>query len=224
MLAETADDLLLLLRDELDDTVAPYLWSDRNLFAYLTEASDKLAEDTDGLYALVTVPVIAGTAVVPLPKHVLKIRSARLLSTGRAIFGSNTNAGTTIGDDYGRITASELFDSNAGTPRTYVGDYDPGAIRLVPIPDANDELELQCTVKLEFPVESGDDVPFQDTGDQRLLIHHMKASAYNKHDAETYDPQRSGMYARIYAAGAEERKTKLRNYRRPPGTVRMEYF
>lgn len=232
MFASTADELLLAFRQDVDDYAAyttandtACLWKDVEIYRYLTVACDALARDTLGLNKLVRLPYVANSPNVALPRYVLHINAARDLTQKRPLEMVNTAfSGLTNGDDYGRrLVASDAMFEGVGQPAYYVRDYDAKALRLVPIPQAAGEIELQCTVTIGSPMAAGAALPFLDSVDLQLLLENMKAQAYRKQDAETEDLTRATRASNLYTAGVKDRKSDVLNYRRSPGTVRMEY-
>lgn len=233
MLAVTSDDLNGLFRQEVADvivlTTAPVdddrLWKDAEVYSYMTEAADATARATLGLYKIVQLPIKTGIQSCTLPRYVLEIRNARTIANGRTLCQHNINTYATLGDDdYGQqIVGADSVFTVQGTPTQYMRDYDAKAIRLIPIPTADDTLELQCSVTLPAPLQAGISLPFSETPDQRLMLLKMKALAYAKHDVDTFDTARAEAFEAEFKAKAEIRKTELLNYRRKPGVVRMEW-
>lgn len=210
MLASTADELLTLFRLEVSDQAEPPLWSDVEFYAWATEGADLILDRAEVAYKTLRLPVTAGNPVVPLPAKALTIREARVVGTHHKLTAGNANT-------------TALFTGESGDPAYYVRDYESRALRLVPAPAANGELEIQCTVTLSAPLESGVPLPFASAQDQRLLLTFIKWHAYEKHDAETEDLVRANRYQSQFENGIEDRKARLRNQRRAPGTVRMEW-
>jgi hypothetical protein len=231
MLATTADELLAVFRDDVDDA-STYsadnddvcLWKDREIYRYMTAACDMLAKDTEALTKIVRLAYTEGVSIVTLPRYVLKIREAHDVTNNCGLDQLNANeAAGGDSSDYGRIsTFNPLFDTATGHVRHFIRDYEKKNLRLVPIPNADGVLEIQCTVTLQAPMVSGMPLPFEDTEDQLLLLEFMKYLAYRKQDVETEDLTRSAKAKKAYDDGVEERKTQLRTYRRTPGVVRME--
>lgn len=221
MLAGVADELLALIRVETDDVItdidgsdAVSLWKNAELYTYLTEACDALAKGTLGLTKVVTLGYVQGQQDVPLPRYVLHIRSARVTS-GPPLTMRNANQR----DDLGPF----MSDVHMGTPRTFVRDYERRALKLYPVPNAAGSLELQCQVTIGAPIQPGSMLPFDDTEDQRLLMEYVKFRMYSKPETDTEDPARARAAKDFFDAGVRARKQSLQNYRRAPGTVRMEY-
>lgn len=226
MLASTADELLLLFRHEVSDLAEPYLWSDYEAYAWMTEATDALLKQAGVQNKVLRLPFTSGNPLVKLPRKILHILAARVVSTNRALLAANTND-TAFGfnDDYGLRTAGHgaMFEGS-GHPASYVRDYETRALRLVPAPNFDGEIEIQCTTTLGAPLEDGIPLPTQDAEDQRLILHYTKWRAYAKHDAETEDLVRAREYERLWRTGVVDREVSLRNQRRAPGSVRMEWF
>lgn len=211
MLASTADELVALARLETGDEVAPYLWSDFEWYAWLTEACDALLKRADIAFKKYELSVAAGQAVVPLPSSLLHIREARF-NDGSLL---QRNANEALRD-------SEAFSAaNVSDPCVFVRDYEKRALRLVPAPNAAGLLTLQGTATIGAPMDSGMPLPTADAEDQRLLLHFMKWRAYSKHDAETEDLTRARENERLWRDGVLNREWSLRNQRRGAGGIKM---
>lgn len=223
MFATTADELMVVLRDELNDVAEPYLWSDALLYAHVTEAADTWAKRTHALYKIVVIAYLAEQVSINLPAYVLDIREARIVG-GHTLHPVNANSasgGAT--DDYGfRAYRASPFDEAPGRSACFLRDFDRKAIRLLPRPAEAGSVELQCTVTLAAALEAGSPLPSTDAEDLRLLLHGAKAQAFRKQDAETEDLVRARDHAREFENGLLAREQRLRNYRRTPGVVRME--
>jgi hypothetical protein len=224
MFATSADELLRFFRAEVGDAVAPYLWEDWEAYGYMTEGFDALLKEANVQTSVLHLPFVAGTPTVALPKSLLHIRTMRVVGGGEVTPASATARVSSRANDYGvPWPAGDAMFTGSGAPQFYVRDYERSALRLVPIPNAAGELELQGTVTLSLPLTDGAPLPTTDAEDLRLVLHYMKFLAYTKHEAETEDLIRSGHHERRFNDGAKERESRLRNYRRPPGVVRMEY-
>lgn len=201
------------------------LWKEAEVYSYMTEAIDEVARAVLGAYKTIQIPLLANVPAYKLPQYVLDIRFARTLIQGCEITQHNIDeyAGFKTWD-YGQplIGSTGIFTAT-GAPTQYMRDYDARSIRLIPIPNAADTLELQCTIGLAYQMQAGMPLLFTETPDQRLILTKMKALAYNKHDADTYDSKRSQMFADEFEARSKERAVELRRIRRAPGVVRMEW-
>jgi hypothetical protein len=233
VLAETADQLLAVFRREVKDNPSAWqtlgddtlcLWSDDEIYGYMTEACDALARDTKMLTDVVELDVVAGESEVALPVYILHIHGVRLVDAECDVTPANANQRRFArADDYG-IARVSMFDTATGTPSNYVRDYRANTLKLVPIPAENDTLELQCTVTIQDPMVSGEDLPFLEARDQRLLLSYMKWRAYEKHDAETEDLVRASKNEKDYKNGSADRELEFRNLtRNGPGLVQADY-
>lgn len=221
MFATDADDLVKFFRAETDDKAEPYLWEDFEVFGYMTEGFDALLKKAEVVYSVLTLPFTTGNAVVPLNAKVLHIRMARIVGGGEIVPQSMNHVDALV-SDYGlTYTGPNAMFEGSGTPSVYVRDYEKAALRLVPIPAADGAIEIQCTVNIGAAMEEGSALPTTDSEDLRLVLHYMKSLAYQKHDAETEDLTRARFHEDRFAAGVLARESKLRNFRRPPGVVRM---
>lgn len=233
MLAFTTDDLAKIFRAEVGDEITDTqgrdedrLWKQWEVFGYMTEAVNEVMSRTDSRQKVIELPVIKGQRDVRCPSYITHIRSITRVSDGYHVDQLNANALVFgIRDDYGFQARgySELTGTATGRADVFVRDFIPGFLRLVSIPAENDVLRVQCVVKLSVPLECGMPLPIADIEDQRLALEYMKARAYRKHDAETEDLVRATAAERWFEVKVEERKVQLRNYRRSPGAVRMEW-
>lgn len=232
MLASSTDGLAGVFRNEVDDKVTDQdggdfgcLWTNAEVYGYMTEACDAVATKTSTAYRTIRLPFEAEQSKISLPAYVLEIREAHYVERNTELEQLNANEPQFGGtDDYGiqRGRFAGLF-GQSGTPRAFVRDYDTRGIRLVPTPTVLGTIEIQCTVTIAAPLEAGMPFPFMDVKDQRLVLHYMKSLAYLKQDAETEDLTRASSFAALFRSGVEERAAQLRNNRRSPGTVRMNW-
>lgn len=232
MLATTSDELNALFRQEVDDVLqgtppsdVDRLWKETEVYSYMTEAADAVARAVLGKYKTYQIPLVANEQTYPLPPWVLDIRFAHTLTYGQALTPHNIDDYAGFKQwDYGLplVGSTGLFTAT-GVPVQYMRDYDARAIRLIPIPATADTLELQCTVGVAFPLQSGMPVPFTEIPDQRLMLIKMKELAYAKNDSDVRNDERSAMYRDDFKARAAERGVELRRIRRAPPTMRMEW-
>jgi len=232
MIAYFTDELATVFRGEVADILegvdanhpdSENLWKNVEIHQYQTEAADMLSKDVGGRYKILTFPLSIGVQLVPLPRSVLHIRQARLVTFGHTINPANADDRTTRWEnDYWEFLNSAFWTAR-GTPTVYVRDYNSSGLLLAPIPAQVDTLELQCAVTQGVPLGPGMPLPFLDTEDQRLMLHYMKYLAYMKHDADVLDLTRSTMFKKLFDDGAAIREVRLRSYRRRPGVVKTDW-
>lgn len=230
MLAQSTDQLATRFRSDVSDVVTDVggsdfgcLWTNEDVYSYMTEATALIAMRTASLYRTLPLPVVAGERTVSLPHYVREIRSARLVGSNTVVRQTNANT-PAFGphDGYGLWISGEMF-SGEGRPAYFIRDYDARHLRLVPAPVEADTLEVQCSVSVAMPLEAGMPMPLTDIEDQVLVLHYMKMRAYRKHDAETEDLVRAKEYERLYEVGVQNRASQLLNNRRAPGQVRINW-
>lgn len=203
-------ELLDLFRVEMTDTAKPYLWADEAVFSYMDTAQKNFCRWTDGIEdsttpAITQATIAAGDEWVTLDPRVLKIREVVNVATGRPFKLYNTE------------TAAEqgiYFRGLEGRVEAFVTGLTKGKLRAYPKPTEDTDIELRV---YRLPLES-----ITDVGDQTLEVdeqHHyhlltmMKALAYRRPDAETYDRAKADeceVQFRAYCAQARNEQTRVR--------------
>ena len=194
----TTAELLALFRRETRDDVAPYLWSDEDVYGYMSAAQEMFCRLTDGINdstsAIASVSVTAGEPVVTLDPSILRLRQVRLASTNRPLTLLNpedVELGGFGANDYGLSYRRGIDLTAAGTPQYLVIGMDDDQGRLVPIPTADDTLQLVVQRMPSGPIEDdSDDLEVPDRH-HRYLVLWMQHLAHNRQDAEAYDRGRS---------------------------------
>lgn len=201
-------ELLALFRREANDLASPPLWSDEEVYEYMTAAQEMFCRMTHGIRdsssELTKVAVVADDPLVVFDPKILRIRSARLESDGRELTLINPEdlSSGYLSDDYG-LAASRIDLTLSGIPKMLlVGDAEDTA-RLVHIPIDDDTLLLiverlpledllSPTKELEIPPQH-----------HRYLVQWMLHLAYMKQDAEAYNRGRSEEFAARFAQYCE---------------------
>lgn len=181
-------DLLRQFRLDMDDLEKPYLWSDEEVFEYMTDAQRMFCRFTEGIadsrtLSVCQLTIVANTEWYPLSPLIKKLRSAHRTDTGRPIEIVNPEKL----DQYGI-----RFDGNSSPIKALVVGLTDGFVRAAPVPS-----EPAVTVNLSvfrLPLKPLDD------NDQKLEIteeHHvhlvdwMRMRGYSKQDADTIDLKRA---------------------------------
>lgn len=182
----TLSDLMTLFRTETDDTVAPYLWSDDELIDFANDAQleacrrARLLVDSS-TSAITQIALSAGQALVALDPRVLFVRRARF--AGGLPLRRMTMQDMEAYDPY-------WLDTQDGTPRAFVPDYETGKIRLWPGPAQTMSLQLTVVRDPLVDMQADDDVPEIAPRYHRSLRFWMMARAYGKQDAQANDPKK----------------------------------
>jgi alcohol dehydrogenase (cytochrome c) len=103
VIAITTDEIKTIFRNEVHDVLTPSaspidvdkLWKEDEIYCYMSEAVDAVANKTDELYKIFPLPVTAGSNVVSLSHSILNIRNARTLSNNYTLQPRNLDAPAT---------------------------------------------------------------------------------------------------------------------------------
>lgn len=229
----TTDDLVRRFRSDVDDPLrgpasAPdndALWSICDVRDYMQEASDRVAHKATPLFKTYSLKVTAGDPEVRLPTGdtLIDIRRAALLAGRRELVEQNIEEPARVRDDYGSswYRDSLNWEELTGQPRSFIRNYTPGVLRLVPIPLDDDTLRV--TASFSPQLADGAPLPFTEDADIYLMLLWMKKRAYEKHDADTYDPDRSKAFEAEYERRVVERESEARRIRRAPQSVTFSW-
>lgn len=208
----SVEDLLVIFRREVDDTVEDYLWSDDDFYLYLDEAQKEFCRETDILkLSGLSIPVIATEAFVDLPSNVIKIRSVVLVSTNKELPLHN----------YVELRQRGLDSiTDNGTPTCIVADEATDQLRLLPIPIIDDSLQVTVYRLPTDIVDDGSALTITDSSHQRSLLMMCKAMAYEVHDSDTQDIAKAERYKTQFYQYARLTKSRRNRRNRKVGTVR----
>lgn len=182
-LAELLEDL----RDQVDDEIAPYLWTDAKLVRYLNEAVDEAAVRARLLVeslepSVCRVLLQPGVQQYPLHEKIILIRRGVLESElDRPLIRTNTAL-----LDRHRYT----WRTDRGAPRFLVNDQQGAGKRLLvtPVPTQADTLHLTVVrYALESEQLTASDlngVPVLDPSYHAKLIHWAAYRALNQRDVD----------------------------------------
>ena len=233
-----ADDIKDKFRLAVDDPESPgggddsdSLWTDEEIFSYMDDVQHRFAEITELFLDSTTVEItqIAVTANDPevtLDPRIIDITRAVLNSTGRKlkIAKSEDLDASYFEDDYGSSLINN-WETLTGTPKCLILNIDEDKGRLAPIPVANDILKLTV---VRYPLEEIiDGFQIVEGFKSRYLqtfITGMKGLAYQKEDSDVFDLDLARQFEADFLIKAEQFSRKIRNRRRPAGTVQYKDF
>jgi hypothetical protein len=181
-------DLMNLFRREVDDTVAPYLWSDLEVIDFANDAQNEacrrarlIVDSTTPDICQLSVPR-ANEGLVLLDERVLFVRHASL--AGRRALQ--------------RVTIDDLEKKHwnwreypASIPVAFVTDYDTGKLLLWPKPDTDVVLNLTVVRLPRAEMNDGQDRPEIAPRLHRSLRYWMMFRAYSKQDSQANDPKKA---------------------------------
>ncbi len=200
----TVQQILAEARRRLDDTTAPYLWSDAELVGHLDKKINFACEKGRLIIDSSTAAIcrIALHAADVVPDYPLSDRIIEILSA--KIFGQPfplTKRLKSWMDLY-----YPLWRSNtAGTPLYYILDYTEGYITLDRKVSADANLDMTV---LRLPVnpvttETPNAVPEINSRFHIYLVDGIMAEAYLKEDTQTLDPQKAQTHEGRFLAGVD---------------------
>lgn len=178
--------LIALYRIEADDHATPPHASDETLIAFAVEAEEEACRRAgllrDSTSKLCSLTVSSGDPIVEIDARIIDVMRARLASDPLAM------PVLTLDD------ADELapnWESETGKPRAAIVGYQSNALRLYPIPTANDTLRLTVTRLPMNPMEQDSDEPEIKASYHRALVQWMLYRAYSIQNSELLDPKKA---------------------------------
>lgn len=167
-------------------------WSNEELTTYINEAIRQVYRriqpvqdiDTFKLYAKIGIPTYQ------LDSRIIEITQIRSESTGQVL----------IPTDIQDFISDNDFNNSVGTPLKYIPNYQTNSIRIFPIPIANDTYQV---IARRFPLTELNWLRNHETPEVRLeyhipLLNYAAGLAYLKDDANTFDPQRSLVFMKLF--------------------------
>lgn len=178
--------LIGLYRFESGDDAQPPFVTDERLIALAVEAEEEACRRAellrDSTSAMCSVAVTADNAVVTIDPRIIDVRRARLASDTFPL---------------GTLTVDEMdeahpgWEDETGTPRAVVTGYQTNALRLWPVPTANDTLRLTVTRLPLTDVNAVDDTPEIPAPYHRKLAQWLLYRVYSVQDSELFDAQKA---------------------------------
>lgn len=186
-------DLIAQWRREVSDESQPYLWDDDEALLFAIDAQDTFVRLIGGIAdattaAITDLAVTASTPFTAHSPHIVRIRSAKLLTAKRPIMIANEADLPSLRiSDYGTFRAAYLDDTETGDVVAGVLGVEKNKIRWYKVPQATDTCRLNV-MRLPYPRITDQDSPLEIGEHHHYhLIKWMKHLAYSKEDAETYD-------------------------------------
>jgi hypothetical protein len=220
-----SDELFDAFREDVKDTVAPYLWTDDEVYRYMNGAYKMFVRLIGGVADFTSditqIAVTTGEVNAEVSPLILKFREARLSSSGRKLdiinYSDLSSTGTSANADYGSIR-SLFLNRTPGPVVAMIIGRQRKLVSWVQIPAEDDTVTLDI-FRLPLVDITGPGQEFDDVGDE----HHehfllwMKCMAYGKQDAETFDKGKSGDFREAFVnytdladAEAERARSKVR--------------
>jgi hypothetical protein len=213
-------DLYTAFRSDVVDIEQPYLWTDSEVYRYMDDAYRTFVRETGGVpdvsSALTQIPIVAGAAFADISPLVLKFRQAYLVSTGKALsIVNDADIPNAVTADYGQLR-NVLNDTRRGEVGYMVVGMERDKVKWLPTPAANDTVQLSVyRLPLDSITEGDEFFEFPDIGAEHVeyLLLHMKARAYGKQDAETFDRGRRDVYKQEFAEYCSKATAEWERYK-----------
>ena len=218
------DDLYSLFRSDIVDEEAPYLWTDVEVWNYMNDAYRMYFRLTggipDSLSSETQVNITAGSATSPVSPLILKFNSAYLVSDGTELTIINgVGIPKYLMSDYGYGAKRGVVDMTTQGPVRYMvtnvaRDQYGGTVRWLRVPAVSDGAQLDV-YRLPVDTITGTGFAF----DELPLEHHeallmwMKARAYGKQDAETYNRGKRDEFDKAFRSYCADAKGEARRYK-----------
>jgi len=211
-------------RSQVRDDVRPYLWSDEEIMVYMNDAQNmfcRLSSFTipDATSDVTQVTVTAGEPYSEIDSSIITVRSAMLLSNRRKLeVVSPEDLDRLTRADYNQYTRF-IDDMSVGPVTAMVIGVEPGLVRWVQVPDADDTVSLSVYRRPVQPL-TADGQELEIPAEHHIhLVLWMKRLAYDKHDADTYDPKASQTASAAFTAYCEQARREWDLYKHKHRTV-----
>lgn len=188
-------EVVALFRGEVADVATPPLWSDTEVLGYLDEAQKSFVRGIGGLSDrtsdITLIAVAVGDTYFDLDPRILKLRGAFRTSDGLPVAVENY----TDMAKYGWV-----FDGRTGPVKAIITGMDEVAVFYYPVVSIADELQLVVDRMPLYTIDSVDVELEVAEPHHRKLVIGMKALAYGKQDAETFDKSKQERFAQEFEA------------------------
>lgn len=175
-------------RREVRDTIAPYFWSETEVYDYMTDAESMVAQRIlciqDMTSEAAVYDITASEPEVVLHESVIRIRDATLISA------DTDHPLDILSADNMQDFGLRAIRTTTGRPNTLFTGATTNGVRLYPIPSTDAQLALSIyrTPLNPLTVSASFEVPKQY---RSAMLEWMKYRAYNKDDVESYDPAKA---------------------------------
>lgn len=207
--------LLEQFRSEVHDTAVPPLWSDEEVVAYLDYAQKWYCRVAGGIAdsssAATRINIVAGEKFGKIHKSVLKLRQMQRESDNKEIEIWNFEDAQfrPAYDTSYNVPRPITLDDTAGVVNRAITGMEQGKVRWVYVPETDDT--AVCIIyRLPLEVITVDNLAALEIPeeDHECLLDGMKARAYKKEDAETFNKSLQDRHEGAFIAYCEEAKYK----------------
>lgn len=202
--------LLARFRTEMRDEVAPYLWSDSEIYAFMDQAQKDFCRYTGGIADILSVSLVASTSTYSVNPNILKIEYASRTSDDVEVALIN------IGDI---ASGAYKLNTDEGTVEAVLTDVGTDEIRCIPVPSASDTLSMIVKRMPLTDIDAGGDTIEIPEHHQPHLVSGMAYYAHRKQDAETFDRERAERYMQTFLQYCDRAKAERERREHKPRAV-----
>ncbi len=213
-----------LFRGDVVDLAKPYLWSDDEVFAYMTDAQNCFCRLGYGIADVTTpevvqVPIVTGEEYAPVHKSIVNFRLARLKSTNHDLeLRDLLSANSSMIGDYGNVF-NATTEHRPGPVRGMVIGEQKDVVRWVGIPQ-EDDTALLAVYRLPLNQALTFDQEFEIEEQHHFtLLAWMKFRAYSKQDAETFDRAKAQENKLMFEQDCARAKREWERYKHKPRSI-----
>lgn len=203
-------------RSEVHDTAVPYLWSDEEVVGYLDEAQKWLCRMSGGISdstsEITRVSMVTGEPWGVVDQKILKVRYVRRESDNVEIelmnFEDVQSRPVFTRGYYATLPTSILLDDTAtGAVNAMVAGMEENRVRWLYVP-GEDDTALMIVYRLPLVDITVDNIAPLEVNEKyhRQLKSGMKALAYDKEDAETFDKSKRDRFKTEFEGVGNEAK------------------
>jgi hypothetical protein len=210
-----SQELFDFFREDIVDQATPYLWTEEEVTDYADIAYRQFIRYTGGIADFTSdacsIELSVGVDLYDTHPTIIRIMEASLRSTGREIkVLNNTDVPRLFGtfSDYG-LTRDLITKNTPGQPRFMIIGMQKDLAKVIQIPVEVDFIDMVIyRLPFEHIVDGSHPLSDIDTEHHRSLLNGMKAMAYAKQDAETFDKTKSVDAEAKFRAYCAERKAE----------------
>ncbi len=179
--------------EDMDENVQ-LRWSNEELTVFINEAFRQahrrslLIKKVEPTFALT---VVTGTSEYALDPRIIRVKGTLLASTGKALTQT----------EYEDIVEVTHWATKTGTPTNYIIDYGTNQLILFPTPIVDDTVSLLVHREELTPLDWADPTGEPEIAERYQLpaLYYAAYLAYNKDEANTFDPQRAQYNHTLFA-------------------------
>lgn len=223
------ESLIDRFRTEVHDTANPYLWGQDEVINYVNDAQEWYCRETGGIAdsssaGVTEIPLTTGQKFAPVDSRILKIRHAQRRSDNKEVDLWNFEDAQfrPMYDNTAYYAPHKLtLDDTQGVVSKIITGMEQYKVRCVYIPAVDDVIDCIIyrlpLVPIAEDVLGNLEIPAED---HILLLDGMKALAYAKQDAETFDKGKQAEFEAKFLAKCAEAQYKREKREHKYRTVR----